>query len=109
MKGAGLLMDLFKKKGIESVDQLSTEEKADYDRWTGILSAGDVTVESITKFCQNQISIIQVSWKEKNNSKEMNDRLVMQFNVYSTIVQAITSPTAEREALEKYLTSLLAG
>jgi hypothetical protein len=107
MKGTGLIMDLFKKKGIESVDQLSTEEKADYDRWTAILSAGDVTVDSLLKFCQNQINLIQIAWRDKTNSKEMNDRLVMQFNVYSTLVQAITSPTAEREALEKYLTSMI--
>lgn len=107
MKGTGLIFDIFKKKGIESVDQLSIEEKADYDRWTAILSAGDVTVDSILKFCQNQISLIQVHWKNQENTKEKNDRLVMQFNVYNSIIQAITAPTAERENLEKYLTGLL--
>lgn len=101
-------MDLFKKKGIESPDQLTPEEKADYDRWTAILSGGEITVETISKFCQHQISVIQLNWKDKNNSKEFNDRLVLQFNVYNAILQAISSPTAEREVLEKYLTSLLA-
>jgi hypothetical protein len=64
-------------------------------------------VDSLLKFCQNQIALIQVQFKNLDNSKEKNDRLVLQFNVYSTLMQAITTPTFEREALEKYLTSLL--
>ncbi len=35
----GLLVDLFRKKGIEKVEELTAEEKAVYDRWNVILEA----------------------------------------------------------------------
>lgn len=100
-------MDYFKKKGIESVENLSADEKITYDKWTFILSEGEITVDKISKFCESQLGIIENEWKDMSNSAEKNNRLVVQHTVYRTLLKAIASPRAEAENLEKYLISLL--
>lgn len=102
-----LLDRLLKKKGIKTVDQLTDEEKVVFDRWQGMLGDGEMTVAKIGDFCSNQIHLIESKWKELDNSQEKNQRLIMMHTVYKSILDLINKPKSEREALEKYLSSLL--
>ncbi|MBI1834116.1 MAG: hypothetical protein HYR90_04825 [Candidatus Andersenbacteria bacterium] len=88
-------------------EQLDPDEKKDFDRWEKILSGGEVTVEKISQFCKAQISMIEAQWKDMNNDPKKNERLIIAHNIYSTILQAITSPEVERSALEYYLNQLI--
>lgn len=102
-----VITNLFKRRGITDIQQLSPEEKIDYDRWTKILSEGEVSVESIKKFCNNQIGIIESKLRDMSNTNEKNERLIIQFNVYKSILGSIEAPRQEREQLEVYLNSLI--
>lgn len=106
-RGIGIIMDIFKKRGIESIEKMSEEEKATYDKWTFILSEGEISVEKILKFCESQIMLIENQWADTANSQEKNNRLISQHTVYRTLIKAISAPRGEAEALEKYLVSLL--
>lgn len=101
-----ILANLLKKRGIEKKDDLTIEEAAQFEKWEGILSK-DVSVDSIRDFCHSQLRRIETEWKDLDKSKERNDRLIVMHTVYKQLIAVIESPKAEREALEKYLQSLI--
>ena len=101
-----LIEKLLNKRGIKNVTELQPEEKATFDKWSGILT-DEVTVDTILEFCKNQLNLIELQWKDLNNSKEKNERLILLHTVYKTLVDIITSPKAERMSLEKYINQLL--
>lgn len=102
-----LISKILALRGIKTKDELTAEERADFDRWEHILSKGDMSVDVIKQFCQNQVSIIDKSLRDLDNSPAKNERLILQRLVYSTIINSIEAPQLERESLEKYLQSLL--
>lgn len=99
-----LLARLLKKRGIEKIEDLKGDEKQTFDKWQGILSSGEMTVESVASFCRRQIEAIEKSWEANAPSR---DRLIDQHIVYRKILQSLSAPQTERENLEKYLESLL--
>lgn len=102
-----LIRDLFKKNKIESIKDLSNDEQEVYEKWQKILSEGEMSIDKIVSFCNNQITLIENQWKDFNNSKEKNERLIIAYTMYRTLVDIITNPNAEKEALEKYLQDLI--
>ncbi|MEK6828667.1 MAG: hypothetical protein AABY15_00950 [Nanoarchaeota archaeon] len=102
-----LISRLFIKEGIKDFEDLSESDKETYDNWQRILSEGEITIDKMVEFCNNQIAIIEGNWKDFDNSKEKNERLIVMHTVYRTLVNVITKPKAEKEALEKYLLDLL--
>ena len=104
-----ILERLLKKRGIKDVSVLSNDEKADFDRWNKVLSEGEISVEKIKTFCQQQIKLIESQWKNLDNSERKNERLIVMHVVYSAILEAIEAPKIERENLEKYLVGLIEG
>jgi hypothetical protein len=102
-----LLRRLLDKKKIDSVDDLSSEERADFERWDKTLSEGEMSVEKIAEFCRNQINSCEMMWSNLDNSPEKNQKLILMHTIYKKMLGVIESPEAEREALEKYLTQLI--
>lgn len=98
---------LFEKRGITAKKELSKDEKETFERWEAILSRGEITVDTIREFCENQVRRIGGEFKNLENSKDKNERLINQFVVYSTLLATITAPATEKEALEKYLEKLI--
>ena len=101
-----LLHQLLRKRNVE-VDNLETSEKTTFDSWNKILSSGEVSVEKIKEFCENQIRLIEGKWRNLDNTSDKNDRLITQHSVYKALLQAMEAPTKERENLEKYLVYLV--
>ncbi len=91
------------KKGIKSVKELEPEERETFEHWQGILSKGDVTVDSIKQFCENQVKAIELKWRDLDNSPGKNERLIILHTIYSTLLAVITAPAIEKENLERYL------
>ncbi len=102
-----LLKQLLGKKGIKSVDELESYEKDDFDRWGRILQEGEITVETIKQGITGFIKLIEGQMKNLENSKEKNERLVMQLITYKSLLELIDSKGIEKENLEKYLRSLI--
>ena len=102
-----ILSKLLQKKGIKSVEELTQEERRDFDQWKRVLSKEDINTKDIEEFCSAQIKTIEAQFKDLSISKEKLERLVLLHSVYSSIKDLINSPRAERENLEKYLTQLL--
>jgi len=102
-----LLVDIFTKRKIENIKDLSQEEQDTYDKWNRILSDGDVTVLKINTFCKHQVALIEKKWASINNDQSQKGNLIPIHTVYKTISKMIESPRSERESLEKYLNQLL--
>ncbi|MAD98703.1 MAG: hypothetical protein CMB99_15375 [Flavobacteriaceae bacterium] len=104
-----LIAKLLEKRGIEDLSQLDLEsgEKATFQQWEQILSEGKITVDKIAEFCGRQLKVIEKQWRELDNDKVKNERLVIQHTVYSSILEAIEAPQAERESLERRLQKLV--
>ena len=104
-----LLSKLLLKRGISNVKDLDKDERAWFDERERILSASDdVTIEDLKKFCQTQISSIEESWKNLENTTAKNERLVILHVAYSAILKALSAPKVERELLEDHLNQLIA-
>ena len=99
---------LLEKMGIKDpATELSSEEKATLDNWRKILSEGEITVPAIKNFCDYHLSVIEGAFRDISKTDAEKARLTLLHSVYSGIRDLIQSPKSEREALEKYLTSLL--
>jgi len=102
-----LLEQLFKKRKITSVNELTPEEAQQFDDWQKILSEGEMSVDKIKQFCGLQLGIIKGQMKNLDNTPQKNERLTTYFNIYDALITLINSPQSERESLEKYLNQLL--
>ena len=102
-----ILSRLLEKKGIKSTEELTPEERVDFDNWKRILSKEDIELSDVEEFCASNIKNIEAKFKDLDNSKEKLERLVLLHSVYSSLKNLINSPRAEREQLEQYLTQLL--
>lgn len=102
-----LIHKLLHKRGIETVNELSSEEKQTFDTWQKILSKEALTTEDIKVFCQSQIDIIENKWKDLNTENIKKAELIPYHTVYKTLVMAIESPKSARENLEIQLQQLL--
>lgn len=104
-----LISRLFEKRGVKSINELSADERAQVERWQGILSSGEMSVDKIREFCENQVKLIEREWKSLDNSERKIERLVDFHIVYRTLIGLISGDwvQAEREATEKYLQDLI--
>ena len=96
---------LLEKRGLKP-EELNPEEQETLDAWRKTLSKGEITIETIAEFCDFQIRDIEGQFKNLENSGAKIEKLVLLHNVYSAIKGLIVAPKHEKEALEKYLTSL---
>lgn len=104
---SNILSRLLQKRGISNPEDLSIDEKNDFERWRRVLSDGEITIDKVTSFCDNQIGLIEGQWKDLSNTNQKNERLILLHTVYKAIKNVIVSPQAEREALEKYLQQMI--
>lgn len=102
-----ILDRLLKFRGIKSQDDLDPEEKADFNRWHQILSKQELTVDDVKQFCQTQISIIELRWKDMTLEQSKKAELIPYHTVYKTLEQTLSAPKAEREQLEAQLNQLI--
>ena len=102
-----ILYKLLKKRGIESLDQLEPEEKRDFDNWNAVLSKEELTISDVKEFCQGQIGIIEMKWRDYTIDKEKKAEYIPYHTVYKILLQAIDSPRSTREQLEKHLLNLI--
>lgn len=102
-----LLTKIFQKREIKSFNDLDTEEKLTFENWDKVLSKGELNIDDVKKFCQNQINIIENKWADYNLDENRKSKLLPYFTVYKMLLKAIDSPRSAREALEKNLLQLL--
>lgn len=101
-----LIENLFKKRGIESVDELQADEKAVFDRYAKILSNETVTIEQMVEFIKTQRGLVEQKF-ELDNKPSRAKNLELLFTVYTKLLNFVEGPKAERESLIKYLESQL--
>lgn len=101
-----LIENLFKKRGIKTVDELQSDEKAVFDRYQAILSNETITLEQMVEFIKVQKGLVEQKFG-LDNKPEKAKNLELLFTVYSKLLNMIEGPKAERESLIKYLESQL--
>lgn len=102
-----ILSRLLGKRGIKDVSELAPEERGTFEEWKRILETEQVSPESLVEFCNGQLTLIEAKFGDVDNSDDKVRRLVLLHSVYASVRNLISSPKAEREALIRYLTSLL--
>ena len=101
---SSILSRLLEKRGVTE-DELSSEEKVQFDQWRLTLSEGECTVGKIKDFCTRMVDVIEVKWRDFEYKDK--EKLLPVHSVYKAILGIIDGPKAERENLEKYLTNLI--
>lgn len=99
----GLLAKLLQKRGIDSLEGLSKEEKTTFDNYEKVLSKKELTIEDMKYFLSSQIGVIEGKWRDLNIEQSKKSEWISLHTAYKTILQAIDSPQTEREALESFL------
>lgn len=87
------------------MDELTPEERSDYDKYRLILTGEPVTIESLKNFMRIQVSLIESKFGEKGNENDTYYKACI--HVYLSLLKAIEAPEAERKAAEVYLTQLI--
>lgn len=104
-------MDLLKKwlinAGIEDITKASEEEQATYFKYKKTLTEGELTVDKIKEFCQDEKIHIEKQWQNLENSTQKNERLIIIHTIYSRLLEVIEAPKKEKEIAEKYLQELI--
>jgi len=100
-----LLQKLFKKRGIDKIEELSVEERETFDRYKLILDGREITVEKIEKFCRYQIERLEDRFSSGITPDDTYLKACL--HVYLTLLKAIKAPEAERKALEAQLQALI--
>ena len=111
-----LIQRLFQKRGIKDFDELddtpmsdgSPTERQTFEQWNSILSRNaDATLEDVKKFCQSQIDVIEMRWRDLNIEQKKKAELIPYFAVYRMLLQTIDSPQSMRKSLEIQIQELL--
>lgn len=103
-KSTKTLTKLLEKRGIDRIEDLQPDERAQFDKWRLVLSGESVTIDSVKEFCASQIKVIE------NKCDGVTPLTTLQqasLHVYSNILKAIEAPEAERESLERHLTQIV--
>lgn len=97
---------LLERRGLKHED-LSAEEKATMEQWRKTLSGGSITAKDVAVFCRIQLANIERQFKDLDATPTKQNRLVLLHSVYTSLMGLINNPQAEKEALEKYLDTLV--
>ena len=99
-----IITDIFKKRGIEDINQLDKEERETFEKYEAILSKPDLTLEDLKRFLESQIGIIEGKWRDYD--RQNKESLIPYHTVYKALLNIINAPQVERQALEDYLRQL---
>jgi len=108
-----LLEKYLEKKGISDVNELKEDddpnlnERTTFDNWEAVLSGTEVTVDTISEFCESQITLIENLWENLENTPEKNERLILMHVVYRKFLKLITAAEKKRAEVEAQITALL--
>ena len=100
-----ILDRLLKKRGIESVEELSEEEKATFEGYRAVLSKKELDISDIKEFITIQLGMIEAKWKDINVEQARKEQLLPYFTAYKSILDVMSVPQIERKTLEDYLTN----
>jgi hypothetical protein len=98
-----ILTKFLDKLKVKDVSELTVEERVTYDTYEQALSQGEVTVESIRKFCEMQIDNIEARWRDYGLADSVKAQLIPYHTVYKALILAITGPAKEKERVEREL------
>jgi len=102
-----LIEKLLNKRGIKNPEQLDKDERQTFENWQLVLNKDELTTKDIVSFCRSQVSVIENKWKDLEMSQAKKAELIPYHVVYKTMIAAIESPRAARDALEIQLNQLL--
>lgn len=101
-----ILDKLLKKRGIEHIEELSQEERVQFDNWNRVLSKETLKLEDIETHCKNEVKKIQDKFKDSRNVED--DRFYKAcLHVYLNILALFEADQVQRESLEKHLNQIL--
>ena len=101
------LTKLLAKRKIADKESMTGEEKEVFENYERVLSKEELTLEDLKVFLNQQIGAIEAKWRNYDVSEKQKADLIPYHTCYKTLLGAISSPMAEREALEKYLEQLI--
>jgi signal transduction histidine kinase len=102
-----LIEKLFKKRGINDVNDLSEEEKRNFDEWQGALTKEQLTPNDIKEFLGRQISVIESKWQDLTMENAKKAELIPYHTVYTLLLRVIDSPLESKKQIEQLLENLI--
>jgi len=102
-----LIEKLFQKRGINDVNDLSEEEKRNFDEWQGVLAKEQLTPNDIKEFLSRQIGVIESKWQDLTMENAKKAELIPYHTVYTLLLRVIDSPLESKRQIEQLLESLI--
>lgn len=102
--------DIFKKRGIAGIDDLTPEEKVEFDKLSRMtkrlyeLENNVVTVDGIVDFCKREKVALEKEWHDgADNSREKDLWIKAQHRTLDLIIKHIEPSKAEKDNIINYL------
>lgn len=100
-----IISRLLRKRGINDVNELDSDEKKTFEAWQEVLQKEELSVEDIKNFCRMQVEIIETKWSDYNSSNK--SEMIPYHTIWTMLLKAIEGPKQAKVALEKNLEQLL--
>jgi intergrase/recombinase len=97
------IFDIFKKQGINGLDDLNDAEKATYQQWQAILARPDTTIADLKALLPKELGRANIELRKHENSKEKDSFYKAYTTLCEFILTAIAAPEKEREQLKSML------
>jgi hypothetical protein len=102
-----ILDKIFEKKGINSFDELTLEERKTYERWTEILDKPKISVSDIQTFLQKEDQRLQQELLDYQNSERKQIFLQASSRLTRMLIAIITAPEQEKKQLQVQIEQML--
>ena len=101
-----ILSRLLEKRGVTE-DELSGDEKVQFNQWKKTLSEEEISVDKIKEFCQKMVGVVEGKWRSWDLTNEQKAQMLPYHTVYKAIIDVINGSKVEREQLEEFLQKLI--
>lgn len=109
-----ILNRLLEKKGLKSKEDLTPQERAQFENWSKILES-ELTVADIEKNINNELKRLNEEWLAEDSKNPFNYLFHWKKEVetkariknYNIILNLISNKAKEKENLIKYIKSLI--
>ena len=93
------------KLKIKDATELTTAEKATYDKWVEVFSK-EVTVKDVITFLKSEIERLRVA-REQDTRSELDESYRLRILNYKSLLAVVEKPEREKRQLEAAIESII--
>jgi len=101
-----MIEEILKKFGVKSYGDLTEEERVVFDKWMGVLSKQELTINDVRGYIQSVRDVVEDKLTETTHNKEEDIFLKARLKNYRLLDAFLLSPEKAKEEVNKHISSI---